>query len=341
MKNLGFFNKLVFLLNSLFAFLLLVGYLLPFIPPKVFPTLSVLTLVLPLLIIANLVFALYWVFQLKRQMWLSSIILVLGFFLNVTLFKFSDSKENQTKDGLRILSYNVHMFTKEEKKKAYNVSDSIWSFVKGEDPDIVCFQEFSSANFKPHSDYRYSYQKLRGGSNNFGQAIFSKHEIINKGSLEFPNTGNNIIFADIVRKKDTIRIYNIHMQSLALSPRISGLQQENKKRLLSRLGEAFKKQQDQTEIFLKHEAKCPYTKVLAGDFNNTIFSHAYNKIRGDKKDAFAEAGSWFGRTFIFDFIPLRIDFILVDQEIEVLNFKNFKTNYSDHYPIEAQLQFKN
>ena len=341
MKKLGLFNKLIFLLNSFFAFFLLIGYFLPFIPPKVFPILSVLTLVLPLLIIANLAFAIYWLIQLKKQMWLSSIILVLGFFLHVTLFKFSGSNENTTKEGLSILSYNVHMFTKEEKKKAYNVSDSLWSFVKGEDPDIVCFQEFSSANFKPHSDYKYSYQKLRGGSNNFGQAIFSKYKIINKGSLEFPNTGNNIIFADILREKDTIRIYNIHMQSLALIPRLSGLQHENKKRLLSRLGEAFKKQQEQTEIFLQHQSKCPYKKVLAGDFNNTIFSHAYNKIRGDKKDAFAEAGSWFGRTFIFDFIPLRIDFILVDQEFDVLSFKNFKTHYSDHYPIKAQLKLTN
>ena len=63
-----------------------------------------------------------------------------------------------------------------------------------------------------------------------------------------------------------------------------------------------------------------------------------NKIKGEKNDAFAEQGSGFGRTFIFDIIPLRIDFILSDPEFKVRAFENFDVTYSDHFPIMAVLE---
>ena len=54
-------------------------------------------------------------------------------------------------------------------------------------------------------------------------------------------------------------------------------------------------------------------------------------------DAFAKAGSGTGRTFVFDFLPLRIDFILSDPIFKVLDFENYDIALSDHYPIMAEL----
>ena len=340
MKNLGIWNKFVFFINSIFAFFLLVGYLLPYYPPKIFPPISVLTLVIPVLIAVNVLFVIYWVFLLKRQVLLSVIILGLWFFHHTTLYKPSGGKlpaevvknENQ----IRLFSYNAHVFRSEE-FDTDTIRSGIKKLIAEADPDIICFQEYNKRG-APDFDYPYFYNGINTNNKSKGQAVYSKYKIVNQGSLNFESSFNNAIFIDILKGKDTIRVYNMHMQSLALTPQLGALEQENTKSLVGRLGRAFKKQEDQVYKFLAHQADCSYKKIVAGDFNNTVFSYTYNKIRGDKKDAFEEQGSGFGRTFIFDVIPLRIDFILTDPEFKTQAFQNFDVEYSDHFPIMAVLE---
>lgn len=337
MKSLHLFNKLVFIANAFFAFFLLVGYLLPSIPPGSFPKLSVLTLVLPLLVIGNILFAVYWIVQFKKQFIVSVIILSIGFFQEATLFKFfGHSKE--AADSFKVMNFNVRMFNHNDAIKNLDVPSRIEEFIDEEQPDIISFQEYTLVTSFSKKDYEYTYIKLQGSRSSFGQAIYSKYKIIEEGSLDFPNSMNNAIYADIVKGNDTIRVYNLHMESLQLQPQIGNLQQEDKKQLLGRLGQSFKTQQEQSELILKHQASCNYPIIISGDFNNTAYSYAYKKLRGDKKDAFEEAGTGFGSTFIFDFIPLRIDFILTDPGMEILDFYNYDEELSDHYPIMAKLK---
>ena len=69
MKNLSWFNKAIFFLNIVLTVLTFIGYVLPFLAPKLFPFLSVLTLVLPLFIIFNVVFFIYWAIQFKKEIY--------------------------------------------------------------------------------------------------------------------------------------------------------------------------------------------------------------------------------------------------------------------------------
>ncbi len=340
MKNLSLFNKLVFIINSLFAFFLLVGYVLPYFPPRIFPPASVLTLVIPVLLAVNLAFVIYWLLQLKRQFLLSALLISISFFNGKTIYRFADDTLPKallnTEGKLNILSYNVHVFRSDEFTPE-EVKQGIETLIGEAAPEVICFQEFSSHNAPDLSAFPFSYLGSKAKSVSYGPAIFSKYKILNSGSLDFQSTFNNGIFADILKGTDTLRVYNLHMQSLALSPRLGALEEENTKSLIGRLGSAFKKQQEQTGLFLKHQAACPYKKVVVGDFNNTVYSYTYTKIRGAKKDAFEERGTGFGRTFIFDIIPLRIDFILPDPDFQIEAFQNFDAAYSDHYPIQAVL----
>ena len=72
---------------------------------------------------------------------------------------------------------------------------------------------------------------------------------------------------------------------------------ENSEKLLIRLKKQFKKQAEQTTLFLKHENKWKGKKIIAGDFNNTAFSWVYHQISKGKQDAFKEAGNGMGNTF--------------------------------------------
>ena len=60
MKNLKAIDKFIFVVNSIAAALLLLSYILPLVPPKTFPLLSVLSLGVPFLIILNALFFFYW-----------------------------------------------------------------------------------------------------------------------------------------------------------------------------------------------------------------------------------------------------------------------------------------
>ena len=336
MKSLRFFNKIVIVLNGIAAFLLLTGYLLRFIPPSIYPPLSVLTLALPFLILGNLLFFVYWLIQFKKQFLLSAVILIIGFFQEATLYEFF-GKSIEKEGSFKVMTFNVRMFNFNHALKEKDVPEKIEKLISEEDPDIISFQEYTLVTSFKLKGYSYKYVKLQSDKSNFGLAIYSKYKIVNQGSLEFPDSMNNAIFIDILKDKDTLRVYNLHMQTLALQPQIGNLRQEDSQKLFGRLGQSFKKQQEQSKLVLSHQANCKYPMVVNGDFNNTAYSYAYQKIRGNKKDAFEEAGSGFGRTFIFDFIPIRIDFMLVDPNIEVLDFYNYGQELSDHYPIMAKL----
>jgi len=340
MKNLSFFNKVIFFLNSVFGILLLASYLLPFIPPHIFPSLSVLSLIMPVLLVINLIFFLYWLFRGKRQFLLSAFILLLGATHILSLFRINTLEVKSSDTALKILTYNVRQFNINGWSEEVNVVNRISDFVIEKDPDIVAFQEYHpSLNFD-RKLYPHQYRAMNKGSKNFGQIIFSKYKIISKGSLDFEKTGNNAIYIDIVRSKDTLRIYNVHFQSLRVSPSLEDLQKQNSKRFIGRLGQSFVKQEQQLIKFLKHEENSPYPVVVAGDFNNSATSYLYRKVRGEKEDAFAKAGSGTGATFQFDIIPLRIDFILADKKLPVLDFKTYDIPLSDHFPSIATFDWK-
>ncbi len=80
--------------------------------------------------------------------------------------------------------------------------------------------------------------------------------------------------------------------------------------------------------------------IICGDFNNTAYSYVYRKIKGNLNDTFDEAGNGFGRTYDFQFFPVRIDYIFSDEAFTVNGFKSYNERYSDHYPIMATLLLK-
>ena len=103
------------------------------------------------------------------------------------------------------------------------------------------------------NQYKYKYINVEGKKNKYGQAIFSKFKIINKGEIDFPNSTNNVIYADILRKKDTIRVYSMHLQSIKISTDINeNIDEAKSKFIFKRISKAFKEQQLQAELIKKN-----------------------------------------------------------------------------------------
>lgn len=339
-KRLSFFDRIIFFINSVLAALLLLSYSLPFLLPKSFPILSVLSLLMPIFIIINIIFLVYWLLKTRKQFLLSLIALLVGYSHITSFYKFSETKIEPNENTVSVMSYNVRLFNIYKWLKEDNVDGKIIDFVRSEAPDIIAFQEFHHKKKNAFDFYPYKYVALKGKSKKTGQAIFSKYPIVHKGSLAFPNTPNNAIYIDILKNKDTIRIYNLHLESLRINPEQEEFSQKNSERLLKRMANTFKMQQSQAELFELNRKNCKHHKIILGDFNNTQFSNVYKTIKNDMKDAFTEAGKGFGKTLDYRFFPMRIDFILTDSDFEIQQFQTYNEHLSDHFPIMSHVSLK-
>jgi endonuclease/exonuclease/phosphatase family metal-dependent hydrolase len=348
MKNLSWFNKGMFFLNIVLTVLTFSAYLLPFLAPKVFPLLSVLTLFMPLFFVLNGLFFLYWALQLKKRMILSGLVLLMGITFINKFYKFSTKDFPKSEKDFTVMSYNVRLFNVFKWLDRDDVPTEILAFINDKNPDILCIQEYSSSANIDLKVYSHKYIFMAGNQIKSGQAIFSKFPIINEGNIIFPNSSNNVIFADIKKGKDVIRVYNMHLQSIKISPdvneineNIDAINQQKSQMLYNRISKAFKQQQQQAELFANHKKECPYPIIICGDMNNSAFSYVYRNIKGKLKDSFEEAGSGFGATYKFKYYPARIDYIFADENMKVKKFESFSSfTNSDHYPIMAKLAFE-
>jgi len=339
MKKLSWFNKVMFFFNIVLTVLTFIAYLLPFMAPKLFPFLSVFTLVLPLLLVLNFLFFMYWLLQTKRQMLLSGLILLLGITFVSKFYKFSSTSLPAEEGDFTLMSYNVRMFNLYEWLPRKDIAEKIMDFVKEKDPDIVCLQEYSKKGKASFPAYKHSYVYSREGET--GQAILSRFPIIDSGYVAFPGSANNVVFADIKKGKDTLRVYSMHLQSIKISPDIhEKIDEEKSKVIFKRLSEAFAKQQHQAELFEKHKEDCRHPMIICGDLNNSAFSYVYRSVKGKMNDAFEEAGSGFGKSYNYKYYPARIDYIFTDKSLNVKQYSTFGTFInSDHFPVMTRLAF--
>ncbi|MEK8179685.1 endonuclease/exonuclease/phosphatase family protein [Flavobacterium buctense] len=347
MKKLSWFNKVVFGFNIVVTVLTFIAYVLPFLAPKLFPLLSVLTLILPLFLIINALFFIYWLLQLKRQVMLSGLVLLLGITFINKFYKFSSNDLPEEEKDFTVMSYNVRLFNLFDWLPNEHIGDTILSFINEQNPDILCIQEYSENAKVDLRVYKYKAVFMEGKQIKTGQAIFSKFPIFNQGDFKIPEAGNNIIYADIKKGKDTIRVYNIHLQSIKISPDVNEIEehvevinQNKSQQLFGRIRDAFKKQEQQAAILVRHKKACQYPVIICGDMNNSAFSYIYRTIKGDLNDCFEEAGNGFGQTYKFKYYPARIDYIFANKKMKVKSFNSFsKFENSDHFPIMTRLSF--
>ena len=337
MVKYNFWNKIIVFVNSILAILLLLSYLLPYISPETVPIFTIISLAVPVLLALNIFFIIYWIIKLKKYFTISLISIILGIGYISNIYKFSE-KKIFLNDDLKVMSYNVRLFNHYNWSTDSTIVKKISSFISEKEPDVLSIQEYYDAE-SLQLKYPYQFIKTKSNFNKFGLAIFSKFKIINSGSLDLKESANNIIYTDILKDKDTIRVYNIHLESLKMNTSQENFGTKNSDKLLEKMEASFQKQAKQVELFLQHEKKWDGKKILCGDFNNTAFSWVYKELSNEKQDAFKEAGKGLGKTFNY-WYPLRIDFILTDANFDINNFKTFDIPYSDHYPILARLNLK-
>lgn len=346
------------------ALALCLAYLANYINPAKIWYISFFGLAYPYILLINTIFIVFWLLRKNKLVLISLVAILLGFSTIGRFFQFKFSnKANLTDSSFKVLTYNVRLFNYFEWEREKSVRDSILEFINNESADIICLQEFftrnspglsekyikNALNSAPnrHIEYTYSFSN---GNTDFGIATFSKHPILYKGHIEFKNSLNACIYSDILVDSDTIRIYNVHLQSIKLKKdNYSVLDSifhrntnslDDVKDISLRLRDAYVIRAKQVELLVDHMKKSPYPVILCGDFNDTPVSYAYHQLLAGKKDAYRESGGGIGNTYRGKLPSYRIDYIFHDRDFVSANYKTTKINLSDHFPVTCYLQLK-
>jgi endonuclease/exonuclease/phosphatase family metal-dependent hydrolase len=364
-RKLSFFNRLLLWLNYLFILALLISLSAKYISPQSFWLIAFFGLGFPYIVLANLLFSIYWLIQFRRVALLSIFAILFSFFTMRNYFQFSfDSKDSS--GDIKVTSFNSMLFDLYNWSKNAQSRQHILSSLHEINPDVLCLQEFYNSeeegdfhnidtilNSFTTKYYHAEYTATRRNTDHWGIATFSKYPIINKGKILFNSRSNNLcIYSDVLINADTVRIYNMHLQSISFSKQdykfIDEIQSdkdvedelESSKSILRRLKRAFVKRSEQAEKVAASISSCPYKIILCGDFNDTPASYAYHLLTENLNDAFIEKGSGFGRTYAGKFPQFRIDYILHSKEIKCKRFTRSDETYTDHFPITASFSLE-
>ncbi len=327
---MNFIEKFLFILNAvlLLAQLLLMG---TFETPLKDDFIS---LFVPIIIILNLLFFFYWIFNLKWPFLLFILTFLVGYDEWNLFYKFPNTSLRKSGSTFSVMSYNVRLFNKYRWIDKPNISNEIEKLIIKESPDILCFQEYSVSKAPELKQYKFKYiyptPSIAGKST---VAIFSKLKIKNKGFIDFNDSSNCGIYIDISFQNQNLRIYNLHLESFKLDLVDSITNSSFSKKFKIKFNEVSSKQINQIDSFKIVDKFNDDPSIIAVDLNNTQFSETYKILSRKKNDAFHSAGSGLGETYKYLFIPLRIDFLFSDKKLKINDFKVIKKDLSDHYPI--------
>lgn len=365
-------TKLLFvLLNLIIALLFLAGCYNIMFDPIRFWFVGLLTLASLYLLLALVIFILFWFVVKPSLMFISILAIVVAWSPIQELFRVRMAKDFVVKkhpDNLRVMSWNVEHFDILEYKTHPEVKQHMIDLINDYQPDVACFQEMVASdslggaiNFVPDFTKKlsmpyvhYSYNKKLDfdGKHHFGIISFSKYPLFNEHTMSYaPNDYNSIFqYSDLDKDGDTFRLFNLHLQSLKFSKENlqyigetsidEGKNIEGSKSLISKFKTGFLKRKVQSEHIKQSIDESPYPVIVCGDFNDVPNSYAYSTIGNGLKNSFTEKGTGIGRTYYSISPTLRIDNIFCGKQFNVEQFTRLKKKMSDHFPLISDLYFK-
>lgn len=316
----------------------------------------------PIVYCLNILVLIYWILRwdlvgiFSVGIFMAIAIWGLGAFVQVRVWK---SYKNDERRDLKVLSYNIHSLNIAGVPYGQSLNNIV-SFVKSEDPDVICFQEFQSLTndttgviVNAFAQWPY-FASLFGQENpslGSGSVIFSKYPISPCNSVINEGTTGGVLGVDLYADGDTVRLYNCHLQTTAYNqvnqeqPLGQVLAQDDaasKFRLTASVMRGnFVLRAAQADSLALLTAHSPYPLVVVGDLNSVPLSYTYKTVRGDLSDAFRDRGEGYGYTYRPMKGILRIDYAFYDDyHYECSDYRSPNLEYSDHNPVIVTLKKK-
>ena len=347
------------LLMLIVAGLLILSYLSILINPAKVWLISLVGLLFVPLSLLNAFLLLWAVKRLSKSFVIPLLALLPAFFFvgrYVRIDTEEERSERMTAEGerLKIVSYNVGRFALEDKAAGIDSRaecvDSVFSFLKSQDADIICLQEFRVPDADKVKSYVNRYMKgynaeyymFPSSSGAFGNITLSRIPVKGKGKIKFDESANLAIYSDYQYAGEQFRIYNCHFESynVSVSGLLRGLVQRDSLLIYStgdKMKRSITRRPKQVDKVFEHIEECPIETFVCGDFNDNPMSYTYYRMTRGRKDTFKVAGNGFGATFASMWPMLRIDYILCPKKYAPVTHSTPRIPYSDHYPVVSQI----
>jgi len=355
-------SRIFMLLNWIFILGLLVSYLSVFINPRSFVIPAFFGLAYPYFFFINVIFIIAWIINRKYYFVYALLALLIGWNYPGKYIQVRGKQGTAPETGqFTVMTYNVQNLAGNNWNLPNNeITDQIKEFLKKTQVDILCLQEFSVYkqdvptllnNFSKELNFPYiEYARyINADRTKFDiMVLFSRHPVIHSFILPKEDNRNLGLFSDVVIDHDTIRVFNVHLESIRFKAEdidfITEMELQNadedsfaegSKKVISKLSKAFQIRAGQAVNLKSYMDSSPYPVILCGDFNDSPVSFSYHKIAAGLQDAFIESGSGFGNTYAGKLPSFRIDYILYDPYFQSINYLTYPVKYSDHFPISC------
>lgn len=331
-------DTLIFVVTIAVVALFVLTLFIPVINPHKAQELSTIGLVAPFTYAVVLVLTLYWI--LRWRVWIAVPMIVLALcglpslssFYKLELrrsyeepFTERDAKKKYG-NAVKVLTYNVRSFIDDNGERCI---DSIAKMVKTINPDILCFQEMGFSEQVDSALMPLNPMPKRVSRHNLSPAIYSKYPIVRAERID---TMKNLVWADIVMRDDTVRVFNLHLQSTYIRQDDSDYIENQEfledadttgkmRSIVKRLSENNILRAAQVDTISHIVASSPYPVIVCGDFNDIPMSYTYRTMSRNLSDAFREVGRGYSHTYRGLFDMLRIDYVLCSDEFAPLSYE--------------------
>ncbi len=343
-------NKLIAWTGTLIALAAAFGLLARYVPPQVFWPPAIVALLLPLLLALT---GLFLVVQLLRRHWRSAVLpgIVIAAALPLLghLFAFPSPADTAPAPAptLSVLTANQRFYRDE----GGNGVDTqlVARTVTDYRADVLLLQEVRALQYEDGRSYdigdMIGYPDRHQLRKTF---LATLAEELTPVASHFtpPNEYNGYLVSDVETELGTIRFINAHLESNQISSLTKGIGEGNAVssrvktfgNMLAGYGRATRRRAEQAAEIREVVEKSPHPVVVGGDFNDVPSSYTYQEMLSPRlRDAWTEGGYGLGTTFTGPLPGLRIDYLLVDTSLAVLEVERLESPWSDHRPLRAVL----
>lgn len=324
--------------------------------PAEYPLLACAGMLIPFFLMANLMFVPFWVlFSWKRLL-----IPVFGFLLAypaIRVYMPLHGQDAPPEGSLRIVSYNVCIYGGNYKYE--HAFDTIFTYLKAQQADIVCIQEDRHVPFSdyeryfPYNDTTQVAYTPTIGYNHVG--IHTRFPILKKEKIQYDSRTNGSVAYYLNVNGDTIIVINNHLESSHLNSKDRNRYEKMIKggmgrdtattetvMIAGKLSEAMairSVQADSVHSYVERHKQYPI--IVCGDFNDTPISYVRRKMAEGLTDCYVESGRGPGLSYNRRGFNFRIDNLMCSSHFKPHACEiDSKMDASDHYPLLCWLEMR-
>lgn len=321
------------------------------VDPALHPRVSVVGILFPFLLLANVAFVPFWLIFKKKLV----IIPVLGmllcssFILDYFPISFP-AKDVQNDSTLRVVSWNTNGFGCH--------GDSGWCevtrYLIQSEADIICLVENEAGAPRKEELNQWAKQNNYYHSSDCPvRELYSRYPILDSETIAMESeTNNGAINYRILMGEDTVNVILVHLESNRFSPeekdeyqgfvksRERNAVEQGSRMILSKLAVGARRRGPQVDVLTQYLSQLQgQSVILCGDFNDTPISYSYQQVDRHLESAFRHSGNGIGVTYNQAFFWVRIDhFFYSDDWTSVSAKVDESTDVSDHYPLLVTLK---